>query len=40
MSGKKRKWLDKYVQHGFTCITEHNGTKRLSYLHDLQRQVE
>nr|XP_024655565.1 protein ZBED8-like [Maylandia zebra] len=28
MSGKKRKWLDEYVQYGFTCITERDGSER------------
>ena len=25
MSTKKRKWLDEYVQYGFTCIKERDG---------------
>ncbi|XP_073501333.1 protein FAM200C-like [Phyllobates terribilis] len=28
MSSKKRKWSDEYVQHGFTCITERDGSQR------------
>ncbi|XP_054591621.2 protein FAM200C-like [Nothobranchius furzeri] len=28
MSGKKRKWSDEYVKHGFTCITERDGSQR------------
>ncbi|XP_051957444.1 protein ZBED8-like [Xyrauchen texanus] len=28
MSSKKRKWSDEYVQYGFTCITEHDGSQR------------
>uniref|UniRef100_G3NTB1 Uncharacterized protein n=1 Tax=Gasterosteus aculeatus TaxID=69293 RepID=G3NTB1_GASAC len=28
MSSKKRKWSDEYVQYGFTCITERNGSQR------------
>lgn len=28
MSGKRRKWLDEYVQYGFTCITERDGSER------------
>lgn len=28
MSGKRRKWSDEYVQHGFTCITERDGSER------------
>ena len=27
MSSKKRKWSDEYVQYGFTCITEHDGSQ-------------
>ena len=25
---KKRKWSKDYVQHGFTCFTEKDGTER------------
>ncbi|KAL3869676.1 hypothetical protein ACJMK2_042338 [Sinanodonta woodiana] len=25
---EKRKWLDEYVQYGYTCITEHDGSQR------------
>ena len=28
MSGKKRKWSENYVQYGFTCVTECDGTQR------------
>ena len=28
MSSKKRKWSDEYVQYGFTCITERDGSQR------------
>ena len=28
MSSKKRKWSDEYVQYGFTCITECDGSQR------------
>ncbi|XP_019202536.1 protein ZBED8-like [Oreochromis niloticus] len=28
MSGKRRKWSDEYVQYGFTCITERDGSER------------
>ena len=28
MLSKKRKWSDEYVQHGFTCITERDGSQR------------
>ncbi|XP_040275794.1 protein ZBED8-like [Bufo bufo] len=28
MSIKKRKWSDEYVQYGFTCITERDGSQR------------
>lgn len=28
MSSKKRKWSDEYVKHGFTCITECDGSQR------------
>ena len=28
MSSKKRKWSDEYVQHGFTCITDRDGSQR------------
>ena len=28
MSSKKRKWSDEYVLHGFTCITERDGSQR------------
>ncbi|XP_073537818.1 protein FAM200C-like [Phyllobates terribilis] len=28
MSSKKRTWSDEYVQHGFTCITERDGSQR------------
>ena len=28
MSSKKRKWSDEYVQYGFTCITENDGSQR------------
>ncbi|XP_067122548.1 protein FAM200C-like [Centruroides vittatus] len=27
MSSKKRKWSDEYVQYGFTCITERDGSQ-------------
>jgi zinc finger BED domain-containing protein 5/7/8/9 len=27
MSNKKRKWSDEYVQYGFTCITERDGSQ-------------
>ncbi|XP_068250810.1 protein FAM200C-like [Palaemon carinicauda] len=27
-SSKKRKWSDEYVQYGFTCITERDGSQR------------
>ena len=26
---KKRKWSEDYVKHGFTCLTETEGTERL-----------
>ena len=26
---KKRKWSGDYVKHGFTCLTETDGTERL-----------
>ena len=28
MSAKKRKWSENYVQYGFTCVTESDGTQR------------
>ncbi|XP_073504145.1 protein FAM200C-like [Phyllobates terribilis] len=28
MSSKERKWSEEYVQHGFTCITERDGSQR------------
>ncbi|XP_032081565.1 protein ZBED8-like [Thamnophis elegans] len=28
MLSKKRKWSDEYVQYGFTCITERDGSQR------------
>ena len=28
MSSKKRKWSDEYVQYGFTCTTERDGSQR------------
>ena len=28
MSSKKRKWSDEYVQYGFPCITERDGSQR------------
>ncbi|XP_075719811.1 protein FAM200C-like [Rhinoderma darwinii] len=28
MSSKKRKWSDEYVQYGFTCIMERDGSQR------------
>lgn len=28
MSGKRRKWSEEYVQHGFSCITERDGSER------------
>ncbi|XP_040275822.1 protein ZBED8-like [Bufo bufo] len=28
MSSKKSKWSDEYVQYGFTCITERDGSQR------------
>ena len=28
ISAKKRKWSDNFVQYGFTCVTESNGTQR------------
>ena len=28
MSAKKRKWSENYVQYGFTCVTENDGTQR------------
>lgn len=28
MSIKKRKWSDEYVQNGFACITERDGSRR------------
>lgn len=28
MSSKKRKWSDEYVQYGFSCITERDGSQR------------
>ena len=28
MLAKKRKWSESYVQYGFTCVTESDGTQR------------
>ncbi|XP_075712853.1 protein FAM200C-like [Rhinoderma darwinii] len=32
MSSKMRKWSDEYVQYGFTCITERDGSQRPNWM--------